>query len=392
MAIENRGPELQAACATFVSMAFVATMMRIYVRLRLVRAFGWDDWFMVAAMLTHIMFATCSISGVHYGTGRHMWDLTSEGIFKALRYWWLCYVAYCSTMIFSKISIGLFLLRVTPNKIHRWIIYTVMGLTVITGIVFFFVTLLQCTPINYFWDKTIKGGRCINIDVIIGLTFLYSAFSAICDFTFGILPIFLVWNLNMSRNSKIALVPILSMACVASTAVIVRCAYVMDFKSNDFLYRTTDIAIWSDIEQGLAITAGSLATLRPLYRLIAERLGFTQTGTPMPASGKATPHKKRSTFSEGNNSRGKRSGPFSLITLTKHDNKSDEEYGLGSVKPIPLPDEGSEDGNHERGEKTFSTWRIQVGENSSQEELHKKGGITRKTEVNWDSESVIRKD
>ena len=34
----------------------------------------------------------------------------------------------------------------------------------------------------------------------------------------SILPIFLIWNLNMSRNSKIALIPILSMAAVASTA------------------------------------------------------------------------------------------------------------------------------------------------------------------------------
>lgn len=31
------------------------------------------------------MFATCAIGGIHYGTGRHMWDLSNEGIFKALR-------------------------------------------------------------------------------------------------------------------------------------------------------------------------------------------------------------------------------------------------------------------------------------------------------------------
>lgn len=116
-------------------------------------------------------------------------------------------------MIFAKISIGLFLLRVTVSKIHRLIIFIVMGLTVLTGIVFFFVSLFQCTPISYFWDKN-QDGFCVNVDVIIALTFLYSAVSAICDFTFGIQPIFLVWNLNMSRNSKAMLVPILSMACV----------------------------------------------------------------------------------------------------------------------------------------------------------------------------------
>ena len=64
-------------------------------------------------------------------------------------------------------------------------------------------------------------------------------------------------------------------------------AYVHEFADADFLYGTTDIAIWSCTEQGLAITAGSLATLRPLLRLISEKLGLSQTAsrnnpTPQP--------------------------------------------------------------------------------------------------------------
>ena len=44
---------------------------------------------------------------------------------------------------------------------------------------------------------------------------------------------------------------------------------------------TLDIAIWSTVEQGLAITAGSLATLRPLFSLILHRFGIT-TGPSKP--------------------------------------------------------------------------------------------------------------
>jgi membrane-anchored glycerophosphoryl diester phosphodiesterase (GDPDase) len=143
-----------------------------------------------------------------------MKDLSYEQQYKAMRYWWLCYIAYCLTMISAKISIGIFLLRVAVNKIHRTIILTVMGLSVLTGCVFFFVTLFQCSPISFFWDRQLPGGKCVNVYVIIGLTYLYSAVSAICDFTFGILPIFMVWNLNMARDAKLMLIPILSMACV----------------------------------------------------------------------------------------------------------------------------------------------------------------------------------
>lgn len=129
------------------------------------------------------------------------------------QYWWWCYLWYCLTMIASKISIGYFLLRITVRKIDVWIIYGVMMITVCTGIVFFFVTLFQCNPISFFWNRD-QPGKCVDVEVIIALTYLYSVFSVISDFTCAILPIFLVWKLNMGRKTKLALIPVMAMACV----------------------------------------------------------------------------------------------------------------------------------------------------------------------------------
>lgn len=272
-------------------------------------------------------------------------------------------------MITVKISIGLFLLRITIKPIQRWIIYIVMGLTVLTGLVFFFVTLLQCTPISFFWDKFSQTGWCVNIDVIIALTFLYSVISVICDFTFALLPIFLVWNLNMSSNTKLMLIPILGMACVASVAVLCRMAYVMDFKNPDFLWATLDIAIWSDVEQGLGITAGSLATLRPLYRLLATRLGFSTTGGD--ESGKNTPQwygapslakesKRKSLFNMG-----------SLMRTEKgvvRDRDNEEDYGMGNLQPIRLRDDLVDDRQAVNSEKGFTSWTVSAGGKSLDEE------------------------
>lgn len=45
--------------------------------------------------------------------------------------------------------------------------------------------------------------------------------------------------------------------------------------SDDFLYDTAEVAIWSAVEQSLAITAGGLATLQPLVKLVGYKLGLT---------------------------------------------------------------------------------------------------------------------
>jgi hypothetical protein len=116
-------------------------------------------------------------------------------------------------MISAKISIAYFLLRITVRLVDRRIIYSVMVTTVATGIVFFFIAVFQCSPVSYFWDRD-QTGKCIDIEVIVIIVYIYSAISAICDFTFGILPGFIVWKLNMSLRLKIAVIPILSLGCV----------------------------------------------------------------------------------------------------------------------------------------------------------------------------------
>lgn len=120
-------------------------------------------------------------------------------------------------MIAAKVSIALFLLRITRSKLHNWIIWIATALTVVCGIAFFFIAMLQCKPVEYFWTRALPtepAGKCIDIDVIIIITYTYSAISIVTDFTFSILPIFMIWQLQMDLKTKLALIPILSMACM----------------------------------------------------------------------------------------------------------------------------------------------------------------------------------
>jgi len=117
-------------------------------------------------------------------------------------------------MSLAKLSIGFFLLRVTVNQIHRWIIYMAMGLSVISCMVFFFVSTFQCHPVSYFWDKHTQTGTCIDIDIVISLSYAFSAISITTDFTFALLPAWIVWHLNMKPRTKVALIVLMGMGCL----------------------------------------------------------------------------------------------------------------------------------------------------------------------------------
>lgn len=161
-------------------------------------------------------------------------------------------------MICSKMSIGFLLLRISVRKLHTWsvavaapstkaiecsvltfcrIIYAAMLISVVAGGTFFFVCLFQCYPISYMWDRTSQQGKCIDNTVITVLGYVYSVFSIISDFTFAIIPGFLVWHLQLKTRAKIALIPLITMGCIASAAVIARLPFVHYFNSPDFLCR-----------------------------------------------------------------------------------------------------------------------------------------------------------
>ncbi|KAI1863528.1 hypothetical protein JX265_008745 [Neoarthrinium moseri] len=271
---ENRGPEVQIVVWIMYVLALASVLLRVYVRAGLLKAFGADDCLMIIAMVSFTLHTGFCLSGVAHGTGQHAWNLDLADISIALKNWWFCYLWYCTTMIFSKASIAFFLLRITPFRSHRLTIYIALGISVFISTAFFFIAMFQCSPISFFWTRIPGTGSCIDIGIIIDITYVYSAFAILTDFTFTLLPIWLVKDLQVDRRTKYALIPILSLAAVASCAVIVRLAYVQKFREADFLWATTDIAIWSQVEQALAIAAGSLSTLQPLFRMALARLGF----------------------------------------------------------------------------------------------------------------------
>lgn len=75
-------------------------------------------------------------------------------------------------------------------------------ITLLTVMYFFFCT-FQCTPVSYFW-RQFEGekGKCLPRLLVQNVSISYAVFAAVTDIIFGILPITVIWNLNMNRKAK----------------------------------------------------------------------------------------------------------------------------------------------------------------------------------------------
>jgi hypothetical protein len=100
--------------------------------------------------------------------------------------------------------------------LQRVVTYIVTILAALVGFAFFFVSLFQCAPIDFFWTR-LQGetdGRCIDVEIMINLTYLYGTVTAVTDVAWGVLVVALTWNLKVDRRTKMLITPLLAMACM----------------------------------------------------------------------------------------------------------------------------------------------------------------------------------
>jgi hypothetical protein len=71
----------------------------------------------------------------------------------------------------------------------------------------------------------------MDIDIVIAVAYVYSVTAVCCDLALGLLPMFLIWNLQMVPQTKVALACILGMGCVYVFALPF-CKFSSDFSSQ----------------------------------------------------------------------------------------------------------------------------------------------------------------
>jgi hypothetical protein len=101
-------------------------------------------------------------------------------------------VTYTVTKCAFKISIALLLLRLTQKRRFVYILQFSIAFTTLYSIICFFLTLFQCQPASYAWDKLKIGGTCFSTSQLGGIAYEFSAPAIATDWLSAILPVFML--------------------------------------------------------------------------------------------------------------------------------------------------------------------------------------------------------
>lgn len=133
----------------------------------------------------------------------------------SIQWWWACEPVYVLSNMALKLSIGIFLLRLAVTKTSRVIIYVIIGVLEAYSAFYFFLFVLQCRPSSYFWTQYTGGtGTCVDPKLTVDATYAYSAISCVADWGLGLMPIFLIWHIQMDMRTKMSVAAILSVGAM----------------------------------------------------------------------------------------------------------------------------------------------------------------------------------
>ncbi|MCJ1456493.1 hypothetical protein MMC28_006854 [Mycoblastus sanguinarius] len=146
-----------------------------------------------------------------------------------------------------------------------------MGLTGTYVTTIILEALLICRPLPYFWDKSIKG-TCGN-QVITYLT--AGIFNLLIDVIIIVLPMPMLWGLQLPRAKKIALTGLFGIGAAICVITILRIKAFHDLYLADLTYSLASGGLWTVLEPTLGIINACLPVIPPVIQRLSNSRAFS---------------------------------------------------------------------------------------------------------------------
>lgn len=200
------------------------------------------------------------------GFGSHLWSLKDGALLQILRLFYVSEIVYVVVLALIKVSIVTMYLRIFWAYRPFYITcYVVLTFIILSSSIITILTILSCRPVQFFWDRDILGGACLNITA---LAYANSGLAVIQDLIIIILPIFMLWNLQMSRKKKVFIGIMFALGGVGLVATIARLQTLKDFgTTSDPTWSWVPVVYWTSVE----LAAGIIASCLPAVRILLER-------------------------------------------------------------------------------------------------------------------------
>ncbi|KAL8910428.1 MAG: hypothetical protein Q9171_004266 [Xanthocarpia ochracea] len=281
----NRAGEVYAFTWILVTISIIFVTGRMYSRRVLTKNIWWDDWCICAALLIDLAVAIIWTIYAREGYARHMFyldrlQLSHAGELNAISRS-LCVLA----IGLGKISVAFLIERFAgPSKWRKWLLRCISISVAVSATITVIMFYAQCQPVRAVWDKgLVKAGKAKCRDPIPINTWnqVIAGYWAFLDFALVIIPVDIIWKLQLSTKKKVGLSLLLSAGIFAGICAAVKTSKIpITVRGQiDITWLTIELLMWGGIEMNVIIIAACIPTLRPLVLVLLGRPSGSQYRT-----------------------------------------------------------------------------------------------------------------
>lgn len=267
----NLGPVFFGIDWAVFSLSTIIVALRLYTRLFITRNFGLDDATIALTQMITAVGKGFVVTEVSYGLGQHRIDLSVEQYRNFLKYYYLDTAQFFIALATCKISICLFLLRLSHFNELKRILYGLILFLIATHLALFFLNIFQCSPVDKVWNLD-DPGRCFSEQTVMNILIAQGVLSFTTDFTCAAFPIVLLRNLKIRTRSKMALCCLMGLGIVTGGIAIARTATAWQVKSADLSWVGVPNAMTRIFEVNIGNVAACVPILKPFGRYVRARV------------------------------------------------------------------------------------------------------------------------
>ncbi|CAI6341040.1 unnamed protein product [Periconia digitata] len=264
---ESRVDVLIGASTFLIILTVVTIVLRFYARISSRAPLWWDDWFALATVPFALLNPVYDLVQIHYGFGRHQAVMVKTDPHRAEIFFFNLYII----LIFYNVGLAIFkysflalyirLFRVSTKL--RYSCYVLGVLITMWSVSCVFAIVFRCRPVQANWDPT--AGKCIPMRPV----FLGQAIPTIIfDIIILLLPVRLVWAIQMPRPAKIGVLVVFVLGGLVAVISIVRLYVVLNTTEADVPWDYPTIGLWSAGEPITGLVCCSLPAYTPVLRRV----------------------------------------------------------------------------------------------------------------------------
>ncbi|KAI0487322.1 hypothetical protein F4859DRAFT_509893 [Xylaria cf. heliscus] len=310
-----------------------------------------DDLAVVFAFVMISVLGGAAFWGIFNGLGKHITELTVDQLTIQVKLLLISEFTYLLGVAFIKMSMLFLYHRIYTTPAFRRLCYFVIGLDLAYIITFIPIFLTNCIPLSQYWDPK-PTGWCRDTVISDSATV---AGNLLLDLFVLIMPLPILWRLQMSIRDKLTVTSMFSIGLVTVALVLWRLGVTTKTRaSSDWTETLCQVGLIASLEIHLGILAVCIPTYGPLFNTYIKPL-LRQTGlvSSAPRYGNGTGGKRSlmATFgSSGMNKRSKGYSEFgSVDQIMSRDDNSIKLAPVGEGKVvsecafIPINETGGSD-------------------------------------------------